>query len=361
MDMKLKENKKLDLSKYKVKVIKLFKVLLTVFITLLIFHFATNFKEYRRICIDNDIPVDKYIITNQELEELSNKYLSSQESSNFSSPLDSEKDELKTSINEIQKTIESKFTSIQKNTLLDDEQVKLDELTSDYDDIDYDESEEYKLTKLEDINSKYSALLSELNELDSEIQIRILKKEISATQRKIDKLIEQIADEDITSEETSSYKSIKADYDALDTNVVTLSLKELKLLKADLNDIYDRLNKLDETISKRIELDKKKVEEQALAKQQADAQVQANLEQQENETQEQITSSSDNSNSKTENTNETTEKNTPVEEPVEEETNDMCYSTYEEAQQVGMQTMLNDSSIQKMEVNSSNNCIEYYR
>ncbi|WOO91318.1 hypothetical protein R2F61_01845 [Mollicutes bacterium LVI A0078] len=361
MDMKLKENKKFDLSKYKVKAIKLFKVLFVVFVTLLIFHFATNFKEYRRICIDNDIPVDKYIITNQELEELSNKYLSSQESSNFSSPLDSEKDELKTSIKETQKTIESKFTSIRKNTLLDEEQLKLDGLTSDYDDIDYDESEEYKLTKLEDINSKYSDILNELNELDTEIQIRILKKEISATQTKIDKLIDQISDKDLTDKETSSYKSIKADYSALDTNVETKSLKELKLLKTDLNDIYDRLNQLNETISKRIELDKKKAEEQALAKQQAQEQAQYNLAQQKTDVREQSTSTNENTNSNAGDSNETTAPDTPVEEPVEEETNDMCYSTYEEAQQVGMQTMLNDSSIQKMEVDSSNNCIEYYR
>lgn len=361
MDMKLKENKKLDLSKYKAKVIKLFKVLLIVFVTLLIFHFATNFKEYRRICIDNDVPVDKYIITNQELEELSNKYLSSQESSNFSSPLDSEKDELKTSINEVQKTIESKFTSIQKNTLLDDEQLQLDGLTSDYNDMDYDESEEYKLTKLEDINSKYSDILSELNELDTKIQIRILKKEISATQKKIDKLINKFDDKDLTSEETSKYKSIKADYNALDTDTATLSLKELKLLKTDLNDIYDRLNKLDETISKRIELDKKKAEEQAKAKQQAEEQAQYNLAQQEKETQEQDTSPNGNTNSNTEDSDELAVKDTPVEEPAKEEANDMCYPSYEEAQQVGMQTMLNDSSIQKMEVDSSNNCIKYYR
>lgn len=361
MDMKLKENKKLDLSKYKIKVIKLFKVLLIVFVTLLIFHFATNFKEYRRICIDNDIPVDKYIITNQKLEELSNEYLSSQESSNFSSPLDSEKDELKKSIKETQKAIESKLACIQHKTLLNDEQVKLDEVTSDYDDIDYDESEEYKLTKLEDINTKYSDILSELNELDAAIQIRILKKEISATQKKIDKLIDQISDENLNSKETSTYKSIKTDYNALDTNVVNLSLKELKLLKVNLNGIYEELSDLDETISKRIELDKKKAEEQAVAKQQAEEQAQYNLAQQEKETQEQATSASSNTNSNAVGSNEPTEKDISVEESVKEESNDMCYSTYEEAQQVGMQTMLNDSSIQKMEVDSSNNCIKYYR
>lgn len=357
MDMKLKENKKFDVSKYKTKVIKVFKVLLIVFITLLTFHFATNFKEYRRICIDNDVPVDNYIITNQDLEELSNKYLESNESSNFVSPLDSEKGELKRSINEIKEKIESKLASIQKKSLTEEEQKKLDGLVLDYNNVLYDEGDEYKLTKLNDIKTNYSDILTEVTNLDTQIQVRELKQDISKVIKKIDKLIEQISGKDLTSEETSTYKSIKQDYGVLDKNVANLSLNELKLLKTNLNDTYDRLSKLDKTISKRISSEK-----EALVQQQAGEQAQINLTQQEAGAQEQTTLTNSNTNSNTEDDNEAASKETPVvEEAIEEDTQDMCYQTYEEAQQVGMQTMLNDPSIQKMEVDSSNNCIKYYR
>lgn len=353
MNPKLKDEKKIDLNYYKLKLIKVLKVVIILITLLTIYHFVMNFKEYRAICLDNDLPVEKYIIFNKTLEGISNEYSLDEKSSNFSSPLESEKEKLKALIKTSIEDINIEVKKINKRPMTKSEQTTFSEITSEYKEITYDEMENYKVSELEEFNESFASVENQLSTLNKGISERILKKEITEYNKKINELSTVISNKNLTSSEKSSYKTIEVDFATMKIEVNNLSENKLKAHRDDLKAIYDRIKQLDEQSTKRINSEQEKV----IVNQQ-----------QKNESTNNNNSSSVNQKSKTENssqkqTNEQVEQaaSSKTEAAPKKEQSNMCYGTYEEAQQVGMSTMLNDSTIQKMEVNGSTNCIKYYR
>lgn len=360
MNSKLKDEKKIDFHYYKIKAIKAIKVITAIIFVLTIYHFVVNFKEYRAICNENDLPIDNIIISNKTLEELSNKYSIDGKSSNFNSPLDNEKDKLKVEIKNSIDSINKKVSNIKKKSMIKSEQVTFDEISISLEEIDYINTKDYKVSELEEIEQSYTTVEKKLTTLSKEINMRVLKKDITKLNKEINELSTEISEKALTSVEKSTHESIEENYSILNKDVDKLSEIDLKSLKKDLSDVFSNLKQLNEQITKRLAVEQEKIVEKS-------TQVLEN-----NNNNSNINNNNNNNNVKqntqtgtskqaTEQVKQNTNSTPKTEAAPQKKQSNMCYGTYEEAQQVGMNTMLNDASIQKMEVDGSTNCIKYYR
>lgn len=350
----LKDKTKIDKAKIKSKFIKMLKVLLIVASCVALIHFTNNYVKYTDICKSNHIECKKIIITDKILENVSNEYLEETSSVAFSSPLTTEK-------NKLVEDIEGNIDKINKlnNTLIgykltSEEQEKLNTLDDEFNEVSYIKDQKYKKSELEEIDSTVNSILSELEKLEETVKARLQLAKNKDIEEKIQSKINKINKLNLSSSEKECLSSLTKKYsEILESNTQTSMV--LKQEYDQLSTIYSKLKKLETDVNKRTleeEAQKQKLKEQAVLEE-----TYENDDNDNNVTNESTTDSSGTSNVK----EQSESKDTAAEKKPTTNTNDMCYSSYSEAQQVGMEQMIADSTIQKMEVDGETNCIKYYR
>lgn len=354
----LKDKRTVDKELIKAKLVKSFKVLALILLCLGFIHLASNYMKYKAICQSNQIQCNKLIVSNKTLEKLSNDYSDETNSVVFSSPLTTEKNKL---VEDIELTI-SKINKLNKTLtsykLTSEEQEELNNLKVEFSKIGYTSSKKYKKDELEEIDSSTKLILNELQQLDESVKVRLLRAKIKDIESKISNKINKINKLNLNADEKVGLSGLSKEYNGL-TNSNSNTSTKLQDDFDQLSTIYSKLKELESEANKRItneQAQKKKNNEEIVLEDTYENSSNNNSVKEET-----ATNATRDNQVETQVDENIESKETTNEEKQTTNTSDICYPSYNEAQQVGMQEMIEDPTIQKMEVDGNTNCIKYYR